>query len=369
MDEDLLYKIALTLIPGVGPMTARKLLAVAGSPEAIFQEPLHLFNHSHRKRKALFTEQHRTEALQNARKEIEFIQKNRIRVIFYLDPEYPGRLKQCEDAPVLLYFQGDEDLDPSPERIISIVGTRNSTPYGEGLCEKLVAQLAVKYPGLIIVSGLAYGIDICAHRAALKHGLKTIAVLGHGLQLIYPALHRKTAGQIVAQGGLMTEFGTTQTPDKRNFVQRNRIIAGLSDATVVIESGNEGGALITAELANSYNRDVFAFPGRVGDRWSAGCHKLIRTNQAALIESSEDLEYFLGWKSRKEKPVQKNLFPELTHEEEELLNLLKEGEELSVDEISRRSGQPVSRVSSILLNLEFNGLVKSLPGNIVRYVP
>ncbi|NOY38091.1 MAG: DNA-protecting protein DprA [Chlorobi bacterium] len=368
MEDDLRYKIGLALLPGVGPMTAKKLLTIAESPAAVFNHPLHVLNHAKGVKKQILTSEQRNTALKNAQKEIEFTEKNGIKPLFFLDTDYPNRLRQCDDAPIMLYQQGEFNLDP--DKIISIVGTRNSTLYGEKICEKLISDLSGKYPDLVIVSGLAYGIDVCAHRAALKNNIKTVAILGHGLNLIYPAIHRKTAEQISQNGCLITEFGITQTPDKRNFVQRNRIIAGLSVATIVIESGIQGGALITADLANSYNRDVFTFPGRVGDPWSEGCHKLIKNNQAALIESAEDLEYMLGWTTEKKSPaIQKQIFVELSPDEETILTILKEHDELSIDHISIEANFPVSKTSSILLNLEFTGFIKSLPGNRYRYIP
>lgn len=369
MEDNLIYKIALTRLPRVGPRTARKLISLAGSPKAVFCKPLKELIPQSFRGKPILTIEGRDKALSLAEKELNFIRKNNIRTLFFLDPEYPFRLKQCEDAPIILFLNEEHPVNLDTERILSIVGTRNATPYGEDQTRKFIEGLAAKYPGLIIVSGLAYGIDVAAHRAALDAGLKTIAVLGHGLHFIYPAIHRKIADAIYKDGSLLTEFGITSTPDKRNFIQRNRIIAGLSDATIVVESGIEGGALITADIANSYNRDVYAFPGRAGDQWSTGCNRLIRNNQAALIASAADFEFMMGWDRQQSAPVQQKLFADLAPDEEKLLDLLRQNEEMSLDELSLLAEMPVSITSSIMINLEFTGLVKSLPGNRFRYMP
>ena len=254
------------------------------------------------------------------------------------------------------------------QKIISIVGTRQATAYGREITEKLVYELAVRQHNPIIVSGLAYGIDIWAHKAALKNNLPTIAVLGHGLRTIYPPLHTSVAKEIVEKGALVTEFENEVKADKPFFVKRNRIIAGISDATVVVESGDKGGALITADLANSYNRDVFAFPGKVSDKHSGGCNKLIRMNKANLIENTDDLEYFLGWNSDKKenKVVQKELFIELKEDERKIFDLFSRQKEWYIDDICEQTLLPVSSVSALLLNLEFSGLVKCLPGKIYK---
>jgi DNA processing protein len=250
------------------------------------------------------------------------------------------------------------------------VGTRNPTDYGRSLTRELIEGLAAGYPETLIVSGLAYGIDICAHKAALRNNLDTAGILGHGLSLLYPSAHREIARQMVEKGALISEFRHDEKPESANFVKRNRIIAGLADATVVMESGEQGGALITADIANSYNRDVFAFPGRVNDKYSMGCNRLIKTNRAALIENLSDLEYMMGWQKtgKTSDAYQKDLFTELTDEELKLTDLLRREPGLSIDQLALHNNMPVSKISGVLLNLEFKGIVKCLPGKVYRLV-
>ncbi len=364
----LTYQIALSLLPGIGSIRTRSILAHVGSAEKFFHEKNINLEKIPGIGHQLATRSLREEALRTAEKEREFIEKNHIHTAYFLDDNYPLRLKQCEDAPVIIYSRGDTDLDAG--KIISIVGTRHASTYGIDHCKKIVEELAAAFPDLLVVSGLAYGIDICAHKAALKNGLQTVAVLGHGLHMIYPAIHRQIAREIELQGALVTEFSTAHTLDKGNFIARNRIIAGLADATLVVESAEKGGALITADLANSYNRDVFALPGRASDTFSKGCNQLIKRNLAALVETGNDIAYFLGWEATppSNKDVQKELFPNLNDEEQKLLNIIKEHGELSVDQLSILSDLPVSKTSSLLLNLEFTGLIKILPGNMYRYL-
>jgi DNA processing protein len=233
-----------------------------------------------------------------------------------------------------------------------------------------VENLAASYPEILIVSGLAYGIDVCAHKAALKNNLETVGILGHGLSVLYPSAHREVARQMVEKGALITEFRHDEKPESPNFVKRNRIIAGLADATLVIESGEQGGALITADIANSYNRDVFAFPGRINDKYSTGCNRLIKTNRAALIENLSDVEYLMGWQKSDKTPeaYQKDLFVELNQEETTLVDLFRKENHLTIDQLALHSNMPVSRASAILLNLEFKGLVKCLPGKVYMMV-
>jgi DNA processing protein len=267
----------------------------------------------------------------------------------------------------MFFFKGSCDLD-SP-KILSIVGTRNATMRGRELCGKIIEGLAAGHNDLIIASGLAYGIDIAAHKAALASNLQTIGVLAHGFKTIYPAIHASTARSMVNKGGLLTDFFSDALPERNNFLKRNRIIAGLSDATLVIESGVKGGALVTADIANSYNRDVFAVPGRPDDQWSSGCNSLIRSNKAFLTECSDDIEYFLNWKPEKSKPViQRTLFSDLEDTEKTIFELLMKQGELSIDTICRSLDIPVYKLSSLLLQMEFKGLVKCSPGNVYRTV-
>lgn len=365
MADKLLYKIALSMIPGIGNTNSKKLIAFFGDIENIFEAKKNELLKVHGIGSQLANEILDKSVLDLAHEEIGFLKKNKIKAFFLLDNDYPERLKHCEDSPVILYFRGNCDLNK--QKIISIVGTRKATQYGKDHCNELVKNLYDNGHDPIIVSGLAYGIDVCSHKAALKNKLSTVGVLGHGLQMIYPASHRQVAREIVSQGGLLTEFSSKSKLDPSNFVRRNRIIAGMADATIVVESAQKGGSLITADIANSYNRDVFAFPGRVHDKQSIGCNRLIKTNRAALIENINDLEYILGWEKEGNKgAIQKQLFVELSSDEQIVMDVLKSAEDLSVDIICLKSNFPMSKVSSILLKLEFSGLVKSLPGKIYK---
>lgn len=365
-DELLKYKIGISLIPGVGDITAKKLIAYTGGVEGVFKEKRKNLVKIPGIGEILANEIANQQVLEIAEREIDFMKKFDVRHYFYLDENYPFRLKQCPDAPIVLFTKGTVDFNA--EKIVSIVGTRSATEYGKECCSKLVEGLAQRHNNVIVVSGLAYGIDICAHRAALKNKLDTIAVLAHGLSTIYPGTHRNTAKEITAQGALVTDFISQALPERNNFVKRNRIIAGLADVTVVVESGKEGGALITADLANSYNRDVAAFPGKVSDDWSRGCNKLIKTNKAALIEDIEDLEFVMGWNSNttSKQPRQMNLFHDLSEDEKRIVAILTEENNLMIDLICLRAEMSVSKVSPLLLNLEFSGIVKSLPGKVIR---
>ncbi|MBN2212989.1 MAG: DNA-processing protein DprA [Bacteroidales bacterium] len=363
--DSLRYQIGVSLIPKIGPVLARRLIEFYGNPEGVFREKQPGLMKVPGFGAKLCGQLRKKEVLEQADREVEYIIKNNIRPVFLLDENYPGRLKQCEDAPVIFYLKGN--ANPERQKVLSIVGTRKASEYGKELCDKLIGGLAENHTDILIISGLAYGIDVCAHKAALKYQLDTVAVLGHGLSVVYPAAHKSIAEQICSQGALLTEFTSTEIPDAPNFVRRNRIIAGLADATVVVESGEKGGALITADIANSYNRDVFAFPGRVSDKYSAGCNRLIKANKAALIEDSGDLEYLMGWQE-KQKPAatQKKMFVDLDDEEKKIMALLEESDELTIDKISVQCHLPVSRISWLLINLEFNGLVKCLPGKVYK---
>ncbi|MFO8000673.1 MAG: DNA-processing protein DprA [Marinilabilia sp.] len=371
-ENKLQYRIALSLIKGIGPKLARNLIAYLGSESALFEEKVPTLANVPgigASLEQLLRNIDRTALLKKADRECQFIEKHNIRPVFFSDPQYPGRLSYCEDAPLMIYTHGQACYD-APQTI-AVVGTRTPTDLGKELCEKLVSDLALRHPGTVIVSGLAYGVDITAHQTAVRNNLPTIGVLGHGLNRIYPSLHRNTAREIVKEGALMTEFISGTKPDRHNFVQRNRIIAGLSDAVVVVQSARKGGALITAELGRDYNRDVLAFPGRPGDQFSAGCNQLIKSNIAALIESVEDLEYALGWETGSKKPetVQGNLFATIDNEEQQTImeNLIKE-KEMNLNVLSLKCSIPVSKLSATLLELEFKGLVKSKPGGIYRAV-
>lgn len=365
MADDILYKIALSMIPGIGGVLARNLVAYTGNAESVFNEPLKNLvkipgigevNASRIKEKSI---------LIKAEKEVEFVERNQISVHFYTDKNYPRRLKNCPDSPVILYSKGNSN--PDEQKVISIVGTRNSTEYGKRITEELIGNFASRNHKILIVSGLAYGIDIIAHKAAIKHQLPTIGVLGHGLDKLYPSLHAETARKMLENGGLFTDFPGGTRIDPQNFIRRNRIIAGLADATLVVESAEKGGALITAEIANSYNRDVFAFPGRSDDMYSKGCNQLIRNNNANLIQGIEDIEYFMGWETSDKKiPAQSQLFVELQPDEEKIVSLLRGKREMFIDEISSEMGLPTSRVSALLLNMEFKNILTALPGKMYK---
>ena len=308
-------------------------------------------------------------AFLRAEQEMEFVEKNRLSCLTLKDEAYPSRLRECEDAPIVLFFKGNTDFNRL--HVIDMVGTRRATDYGKQFCADFLRDLAVLCPDVLVVSGLAYGIDIHAHRAALANHLPTIAVLAHGLDRIYPAEHRKTAVSMLEQGGLLTEFTSGTNPDRQNFVKRNRIVAGMSDATVVIESAAKGGALITAELAESYHRDCFAFPGRCNDEYSIGCNNLIRKNQAVLITSAEDLVKAMGWENspKTEKTVQRELFPDLSEEEERIVKRLgKMPEGLQINTLVIDTNIPVNRMSALLFELEMKGVIRALAGGVYRLI-
>ncbi|MFW6370799.1 MAG: DNA-processing protein DprA, partial [Bacteroidota bacterium] len=346
-----IFKIAITLLPDIGPVLAKRLIAYTGSAKAVFHESQSALAKIPGIGKHLLKQLKTANIMDKAEKECRFIKKYDINVCDYLDPGYPKRLKQCEDGPVLFYYKGTPCWQS--EKVIAMVGTRNATDYGKNFCEKFVESLKERHPESVIISGLAYGIDIASHRAAIKHHLNTLAVLGHGFNTLYPAVHTKAAKEIVNQGALITEFNSDAGPDRNNFVRRNRIIAGLADAIIVVESAGTGGALITADIANSYNREVFAVPGRTTDAYSTGCNKLIRQNKAALLESVEDLEYLTGWDlSDKGEPKQQTISFDLTQDEEKIASVLRGQIAVPLDIITMKTGMPVS--SFINLSRPFN---------------
>ncbi len=362
----LLYQIGIGLIPGIGDVRAKKLIAYCGGVEAVFKEKKRLLLKIPGIGKAAVNEISSQNVLSRAENEIKFIEKHYIKPLFYLDDDYPQRLKHCDDGPVMIYYKGNASLNQP--KMISIVGTRSATEYGKLLCRQLAAELSSFE--VVVISGLAYGIDTAAHKAALDNNLQTIAVLGHGLDTLYPATNRELAKKITHQGGLITEFLSGTKPDRENFPQRNRIIAGMSDAVIVVEAAERGGALITAEIALSYNRDVLAVPGAVNQQYSKGCNKLIKLNKAALIESAKDILYSLGWDLKEDVKMntQKQMFVELKPDEEELVKILKEKKSMAIDEISYKTQLPISKVATILLELEFKNLVLALPGKLFQYL-
>ena len=366
MDKsELLYKIGITLIPGVGDINAKKIIAYCGGAEAVFTEKKSNLLKIPGVGMYLAESIVKNKILQSAEKEIKFIEKNKITPFYFLDETYPERLKHCADSPIMLYYKGNVDMNAP--KVVGIVGTRRATEYGKKICSEIIEGLA-SYK-VLVISGLAYGIDIHAHKAALQNGLMTIGVLGHGLNLLYPSEHKPTAEKMIEQGGLLTDF-ISETPFiPENFPKRNRIVAGLIDALIVVEAAKEGGALITADIANSYDRDVFAVPGRVTDRYSEGCNNLIKTNKASLVHSSKDIIYLMGWEEKKKKKnegVQKQLFAELSEIENNVVNLLKENNPASVDWIRVKLDMPATKIASLLLNLEFMGIVKCLPGKMYQ---
>jgi DNA processing protein len=364
-DVSLKHKIALGLIPRIGDINARKLVAHFGSVEAVFLESYRNLTKIPGIGSELAKYICNRSYLEAAGKEAEFVTKHNVKTYFYLDNDYPFRLRQCDDSPVVFFFKGNCDLDAA--KILSVVGTRSATTRGKEMCEKIIGGLAAGHPDLVIVSGLAYGIDIAAHKAALSNNLPTIGVLANGLKTIYPSIHKSTSEAMLKNGGLLTDFLSDALPERNNFIKRNRIIAGLSDATLVVESGSKGGALITADIAGSYNRDVFAVPGRPEDQWSTGCNSLIKSNKAALTECSDDIEYFLSWKPEKIKPpVQRTLFSELDDSEKSVYELLSKESEMTIDLICRSLDIPVYKLSSLLLQMEFKGMLKCYPGNLYR---
>ena len=364
MHNDLLYQIALTLVPNIGDVHAKALVNHYGDAQSVFKakkkdlDNMEGIGTVRAKSIKDFTD------FSSSEEEIKFIEKYKITPLFLTDDNYPKRLLNCYDSPSLLYYRGNADLNTS--HIISIVGTRNNSDYGKSVCEKMVEELQAE--NILIVSGLAFGIDTIAHRAALKNNLQTIAVLAHGLDRIYPTQNKTLAKQITEHGGLLTEFISNTNPDKQNFPKRNRIVAGICDAVIVIESSKKGGSLITAELGNGYNKDIFAIPGRINDSKSEGCNYLIKNNKAALINSVQDFLEMMNWTSAP-KPTakkQRELFIELTPDEKIVVDILQQRESIQIDDLYFKSGLSSSAVASVLLMLEMQNVVISLPGKVYK---
>ncbi len=364
MNNDLLYQIALTLIPNIGDVHAKALVEIYGNAQSIFNakkkelDAIDGIGTVRAKSIKDFSD------FSSSEEEIKFIEKYKITPVFITDEKYPKRLLNCYDSPSLLYYRGNADLNSS--KIISIVGTRNNSDYGKQVCEKFIEEL--KTENVIVASGLAFGIDTIAHKSALKNNLQTVAVLAHGLDRIYPQQNKQLAKQITEQGGLLTEFISNTNPDKQNFPKRNRIVAGLCDAVVVIESGKKGGSLITAELGNSYNKDVFAIPGRTNDAKSEGCNYLIKNNKAALINSADDFLEMMNWKASPKSTAkrQRELFIELTPDEKIIVDILQQQESIQIDDLYFKSGLSSSAVATALLMLEMQNVVLSLPGKVYK---
>ncbi|MCD7710300.1 MAG: DNA-processing protein DprA [Porphyromonadaceae bacterium] len=362
--ETLRQAIALSQMKGMNRSIAEKLLQSCGDLSTLFSESPATWRSIAGVNPSLFDEASRQKGLEIADKELPFIEKEGISPLFITEADYPARLRECTDAPLMLYFKGNGTVNPP--HALSIVGTRHATSYGRDFCANLIAQLAQAVPQLTIVSGMAYGIDICAHREALKNDLPTIGVLAHGLQTLYPSAHRFTAKEAEERGGLLTEYTSQQSLLKVNFVARNRIIAGLTEATVVVESAEKGGALITAHLAQDYNREVFALPGNIHQETSRGCNCLIRDNIAAMVTSAEDILTTLGWESAASSgnAPQADLFPDLSEKEALLLKLLHEEGDMQINLLTVKAGLSSGEVLSTLLEMEFKGLVRTLPGGI-----
>lgn len=353
--------LALSKVVGVGPIVAKKLIAYCGGPEEVFSKGPTFFERIPGIGKVIAKAVAQSSPLDEAKRDMDACMKQGIGIVTFLDKDFPQRLNHCADGPLLLFRKGKADLNA--QRFIGIVGTRNATAHGKEATERIVEELAPL--GATIVSGLAYGIDIAAHRAALKNGMPTIACLAHGLERIYPPLHASTAKEMLETGGLVSEYPIGTKPDRENFPTRNRIVAGMTDATLVVEAGIKGGALITARLASDYDRDVFAIPGRVSDVHSAGCNQLIKENRAALVTCAEDIIKALNWDLPDTgTPVrQQRLLLDLTPEQEQIVEVLRESA-LSVDVLAARSRMPMSKVSALLLEMEFEGIVRNLPGKV-----
>jgi DNA processing protein len=366
-DQDLIYRIGLTLIKGIGTVTAKQIVETLGDVSLLFKEKGKLLERIPGMSRRMIAEIHQPEVLRRAEQEAVFIKKNKITALFIQDEAYPARLKDCDDAPVMLYFKGE--VDWNAQKIVSVVGTRKATPYGKSITENLLQGIAKAFPNTIIVSGLAYGIDICAHKASLKYRLPTVAVLAHGLDRIYPPAHRNVAVEMLAQGGLLTEFMSETNPDRHNFVKRNRIVAGIADCTIITESAEKGGSLITANIADSYNKDVFAVPGRAMDLSSSGCNALIKYKKAALVTCAEDVFREMCWDETPEKrqaAVQRTLFPDLTDDEQGIAELLGQKGSAQLNTVCVDLNMPVSRVAPMLFELEMKGVVRCLPGGVYQ---
>lgn len=365
-DSELYYTLALLQVEGVGDIVAKKLIHHCGSAEKVFQTKKNKLASIDGIGEVLIKNLTNASVFKLAEEEIKFIERENITFCSFLEEAYPERLKHCIDGPTVLFSSGEIDLHS--KRTISIVGTRQITSYGIDFCKKLIEELSPLNP--VIVSGFAYGVDIVAHQAAMENNLQTIGVLAHGLNQIYPKTHKKYVAKMEKNGGFFTEFWSTSNPDKENFVRRNRIVAGISEATIVIESAERGGSLITATLANDYNRDVFAVPGRTTDKYSLGCNNLIKTQRAHLLTSAADLIYILNWEldAKPTKAVQKQLFVSLEEEEQKVYDyLLKKGKEL-MDIIALECDFPIYKLSGILLNMELKGVVRPLPGKLFEAI-
>ncbi len=363
-DQQWIHRLALSMLKGIGPVNARNLVAWCGGVDALFTD--RALRRSLDKvpgiGPVLSASIKDPGVINAAEKELAYVRKHGLRMLFYLEPDYPRRLVQCHDAPVLLFTKGQASLDPA--RCVSIVGTRTPTEHGKQLCTALVEGL--QEAGTTIVSGLAYGIDIVAHRTALRCGLPTVACVAHGLDKLYPGEHAAVAKELCGNGALVSELPSGAPFAPGNFPARNRVIAGLSDCTIVVESGPKGGSLITADIANSYDREVMAYPGRPMDERSIGCNRLIQRNQAHLITAPQDVLKLMEWEVgvKKNNPVQVSLFTELMPDEQALVEQIRAQGRIDIDTLCHRCNMAQHKAAGLLLNLEFNGVVRSLPGKM-----
>jgi DNA processing protein len=365
--DELIYQLALTQITGIGHGLAKTLVSYCGSAARVFKEKQDVLKKIPGIGEIIAGKinQGKTKALEVAEGELKFIEKNHIKPLFYTDKDYPSRLKLCNDGPAMIFVKGNCNFNGS--KVLAFVGTRNATEYGKNITESLIQNLAV-HDDLLIVSGLAYGIDIAAHKACLKNNIPTVGVVAHGLDLLYPSAHKSTADKMIENGAVISDFISGTKPDRENFPSRNRIVAGMCDAVIVVESAAKGGALITAEIANSYNRDVFAVPGNVNHEYSKGCNAFIRDNKANLIQSVADIEYFLGWDIKKrttdKKPLQATLFVELNADEQKLVDYLRQNSRSDIDSICMYAGLQIAKIPNLLLTLELKGIIKAFPGKV-----
>lgn len=365
-DTELFNTLALMRVEGVGDIVAKRLINHLGSAKEVFDAKKSQILAIDGIGEMVYNNLKNPTVFKLAEAEVKFIRENSINAVYFQEKEYPDRLKHCADGPVILFTSGNIQLEG--RKTISIVGTRQMTSYGSEFCRKLIEDLAPLNP--VIISGFAYGVDIHAHAVAMEHNLQTIGVVAHGLNQVYPKVHKKYVAKMEENGGFMTEFWSTANPDKENFVKRNRIVAGLSEATIIIESADKGGSLITANIANDYNRDVFAVPGRITDKYSIGCNNLIRSQKANLLTGAADLIYMLNWEleETKKNPVQKQLFVVLDNDEQKIYDYLqKNGKEL-MDVIALSCEMPIFRISSILLTMELKGVIRPLPGKLFEAI-
>jgi DNA processing protein len=371
MEQEIFYTMALTRLTNFNYQQALELYRAVGSAQLLYEHRNEIGDIiKDASLKLMEALKDWDEPMRRAECEMRFMEEHRIRALTLNDDDYPQRLTECPDAPIILYYKGQADLNQ--ERIVSLVGTRRMTTYGQDLIRRFIADLRQRCPEVLIVSGLAYGVDICAHREALAHGYPTVGVLAHGLDQIYPYRHRETAAEMVNHGGLLTEFMTQTNADKPNFVRRNRIVAGMADSVILVESAAKGGGLITAEIAQSYARAVFAFPGNVGQMYSEGCNNLIRDNGAGLISNADDFVKAMGWPTVKDMPLFSQSFgsdvgsqiPNLSAEEQQVVSLLQQTNDLQLNIITVKTGIPIGRLTALLFQLEMKCVVKPLAGGM-----